>query len=341
MSACRRRAILVALCLACTAFAACGRESTKTSSVPAKATKSANTAKKATATIDAPADGARIKARETKSGAWIVSVDFTGKGAPNSEVFLRAACRPHPCLTQATTAADGTWSASLKLRTKPAQPFVPIDVGSDAKFAGGSAVVTLELYGPRTVLAQSGPSQPKENRATKKPTQARPHSVLLIGDSLSVGMEAPLKAELQGWRVEVDALKSRPLAAGMRILQQHSKAPAILAFTLFTNDDPRNVSQLESAVRATATRSGGCAVWGTIVRPPYNGTSYDAANRKLKRLARQDELALGLQIADWAGAVASEPSLLAGDGVHATPAGFAAMAKLYADAIRACAGDRL
>jgi lysophospholipase L1-like esterase len=39
--------------------------------------------------------------------------------------------------------------------------------------------------------------------------------------------------------------------------------------------------------------------------------------------------------------VARQPSLLARDHVHATGAGYATMAKLYADAIRACAGEEL
>lgn len=218
---------------------------------------------------------------------------------------------------------------------------MPIDAGPDEKLAGGSSVVTVELFGPKTVLARSGPSKPDENRASRRPSRTLPREVLVIGDSLAVGIEAPLKAELEGWRVEVDGLKSRPLAAGMRILGQRSRPPAILAFSLFTNDDPRNVSQLEAAVRATATRAGGCAVWATIVRPPYSGTSYDGVNRRLAQLARQEQLALGLQIVDWAGAVSSDPSLLSGDGVHATPAGYATMAKLYAGAIRACAGEDL
>jgi len=36
--------------------------------------------------------------------------------------------------------------------------------------------------------------------------------------------------------------------------------------------------------------------------------------------------------------VAASPSLIAGDGVHGTPAGYEARAELYAAAIQACAG---
>jgi hypothetical protein len=337
------RAVSVWLCLACGLLAACGaRESPKKAAATTTPAKASKVVKKTTAvTIEAPTDGKRIRAKETKSGAWIAGVDVSGTAAPNSTVYLRVGCRPKACEGQATAGDDGSWSSRLKLRTKPSVPFVTIDAASQPIVTSGTTVATVELFGPRTVLAQSGPSKPKENRATQKPSRTLPHTVLVIGDSLAVGMEAPLKQELSGWKVEVDALTSRPLATGMQILQRQSDPPAILAFSLFTNDGPSNVAALVNAVRATATRSGGCAVWATIVRPPYQGQSYDAVNRKLKALARQDTFALGLQIVDWAAAVRSEPSLLAGDGVHATPAGYATRAKLYADAIRACAGESL
>jgi lysophospholipase L1-like esterase len=152
-------------------------------------------------------------------------------------------------------------------------------------------------------------------------------------------MAAPLRAALPGWRVRIDALTGRPLTAGMRILAADPSPPAILAISLFTNDDPRNTGALESAVRATATRPGGCAVWSTIVRPPYAGVSYDAANALLHRLARDPQLAPGLELVDWAGAVARTPSLIAGDEVHGSPDGYRARALMYAEAIRACAGE--
>ena len=161
----------------------------------------------------------------------------------------------------------------------------------------------------------------------------------MIGDSLAVGMADALRAALPGWKIEIDALTSRPLADGMRILAAQRDAPAIVAFSLFTNDGPTATGALESAVRATATRPGGCAVWATVVRPPLDGVTYRAANELLERLAGDPQLALGLQLVDWSGVVARSPSYLAGDGVHATAAGYRARGQLYAGAIRACAGD--
>jgi hypothetical protein len=294
-------------------------------------------------TIARPSDGRRIHARETKRGAWIAKLAVRGSAAPNSTVHLRGGCRPKPCLAQTRADAGGAWSARLPVRTLPSVRFVTVDAGPDKMFAKGSSVVTVELYGPRrTVTAQAGPSAPRENRASKPPPpRTLPRDVLVIGDSLAVGMAPALKADLRGWNVRVDARIGRPLAAGMKILAQRSSAPAIVAFSLFTNNDPRGSGQLEQAVRASAARPGGCAVWATIVAPPVNGVGYAAVNRMLGGLARESQLALSLQVVDWARAVAADHSLLAGDHVHGTAAGYATLARLYADAIRACAGEQL
>ena len=74
------------------------------------------------------------------------------------------------------------------------------------------------------------------------------------------------------------------------------------------------------------------------MRPPLNGVSYDAANALLRRLGSDPELAGGLQLVDWAAEIAQSPSLIAGDNVHPTPAGYSVLGRLYAAAIRACAG---
>ena len=166
--------------------------------------------------------------------------------------------------------------------------------------------------------------------------RARPgeREVLVVGDSLADEIANLLPAALPGWHVRIDAEWGRPLAEGMRILADEPAPPAILAISLFTNDDPRNVGALEAAVRATARRPGGCAVWATIVAPDYAGASHDGANRLLHRLARDP--ALKLELVDWARAVQRDGALMSGDEVHASPAGYRARSRMYARAIRAC-----
>lgn len=330
------------LCVLATVAAGCG-----SSSHDSRAGATTTAAAGAAITIAAPDDGARLKATRTKRGGLRARTRVRGRARPGSTVFLSAGCRPRRCSAQATAAADGRWAASLTLRTASASGFVSIDANAQRDVvAVGSAVATVELVGPARPRAQrgrarsgSGSGSGGQRRDIPPPRRTLPRDVLVIGDSLALGIEQPLKAELAGWRVRVDGRIGRPLAEGMGIFGRQPSPPAVLAFSLFTNDDPRNTGALEAAVRATATRQGGCAVWATVVRPPLNGVSYDAANALLRGLAHEPEMARGLQVVDWAVEVAQSPSLIAGDRVHATPAGYEALARLYAAAIRACAGD--
>lgn len=294
-----------------------------------------------TITIEAPADGAALPARG-KADTLRLSTRVRGRAPAGSTVLLSASCRPKSCGARATAGADGRWAATMALTAPRAARFLTIDASARQAVAGeGSAVATIELVGPRSAAAQPPRSQPSSERDRPPPPAVRRtlrKDVLVIGDSLAMGMAEPLKVALPGWKVVTDGSIGRPLAEGMEILAAQTSAPALLALSLFTNDEPGNLGALESAVRATATRPGGCAVWATVVRPPLNGVSYDGANALLRRLASDPQLALGIQLVDWEAEVKQSPSLIAGDGVHATPSGYRARALMFARAIQACAG---
>ena len=294
--------------------------------------------------IARPPDGSRLRATRTPAGRLRARTRVEGTAKPGGAVFLSASCRPLRCPARATAGSDGRWTVAMTLTTTAPARFVTIDASSQADVAStGSAVTTVELAGPEAGGGRSRSDGARRGAAAAPPppvarrSPALPHDVLVIGDSLAVGMADTLRAALPGWRVSIEAKISRPLATGLDILAAQADAPAILALSLFTNDDPGATAALERAVRATAGRPGGCAVWATIVRPPFNGVSYDAANRVLERLARDPRL--NLRLVDWAGLVARSPSFVAGDGVHGTPAGYRARGERYASAIRSCAGD--
>jgi hypothetical protein len=303
-------------------------------------------------TIAAPADGARLKAKQAGRNRLRARVRLRGKARAATAVYLSAGCRPDPCHARAKTAGDGTWSVTMTLRATPGAHFVTIDANAQRDVvATGSAVATVELVGPAGVRAplqrerESAPaSSASGDDSARAPAPSRPRlprDVIVIGDSLAIGIEQPLKALLPGWRVRVDGRIGRPLAEGMQILAREPSPPAIVAFSLFTNDDPGNTRALDAAVRATASRAPGCVVWSTIVRPPLNGVSYAAANAVLERLASDPEITLGMKLVDWAAEVAQSPSLVSPkDGVHGTPEGYRVLAQLYAAAIQECAGTR-
>lgn len=174
--------------------------------------------------------------------------------------------------------------------------------------------------------------------AAPLPAAAAKPRMLVIGDSLAIGAEAPMAALLGDWRIRTVARVGAPLDEGMRVFRDLSPAPVVTAFSLFTNDDPANVTAVVRAVRESldVERGAACAIWATVVRPRVAGRSYSPVNRRLRRLAREPALLGRLVIVPWAAKVRSHPSWMGPDRVHPTPSGYQARAELYAAAVRRC-----
>jgi len=173
------------------------------------------------------------------------------------------------------------------------------------------------------VLALSGCGGDREDSPPPEP-----RSVVVIGDSLAEGTAPLLPRLLPGWEVRQDHQRGRPLAVGMQVLEATGLPPgAVLAFSLFTNDEPGDVAALEAAVRGAARR--GCSVWATVVHP----RDFGAANARLRALDRELD---DVVVVDWAETVARRPELVVPDGVHGTEEGYRVRAELYAGAIRRC-----
>jgi hypothetical protein len=233
--------------------------------------------------------------------------------------------------------------------TAPAQTAAPPATTATPTTPGGS---TAPLPG-QTTTAESAPGQPKQLPPAPAPAPGQPAppappppapprgrtGVFLIGDSLAVAITPTLPSLLPGWRVAINGLGGRPLVEGMQILQS-TRVPqdgsVILAFSLYTNDDPRNVRALRAAIKTSLDRAGprGCVVWATIFRGPIAGQTYDAANALMRRMARAEPRRM--RLVDWATKARQEPALIGPDGIHPTPAGVAIRSQMYADAARSC-----
>jgi hypothetical protein len=170
------------------------------------------------------------------------------------------------------------------------------------------------------------------------PAAAAP-SLLHVGDSLAVGSDPPLRQLLPGWSVTTDALKSRPTAAGVAIIDRQPSLPSRLVVELGTNDSPDQSAQFAGYVRHVLALAGAnrCVVWVNIHRPPYNGISYAGYNRALDQVAASSP---NLAVVDWNGMVNANPALVGGDGVHATPDGYRARAAAIAQALEGCTSSR-
>lgn len=343
------------------ALAGCGKHGSAPTTTPAQAT----AADVVAVTIESPANGDLIHLRGRRSdGAGRGMLRVSGYAAAGSTVQLKVNCTPIACLQEAKTSAGERWTAQIPITVRRSQANLSVIAGpADPRSASASNSLTVRLIiaTPRPALAKHRRNHPPQTQSPHGTTESEPLSgsptptigvggpspstsgsrstapVYLIGDSLAQGIQPLMSRELAGRPLHIDAMRSRPMAAGMRIAQGVPKG-SILAISLFTNDDPRSVAALDAAVRQSAAIVGpsGCVVWATIVRPPYAGVSYAAANARLQQLADTRGLGAPMRIVPWAAAVASDPSLVGGDGVHGTPAGYATRAALYAQAIKSC-----
>ena len=335
-------------------------ESTSSSSTPAPA--------KVPLSIDSPEAGTLLKPTRVSPSRVQVTVDLTGHADSSTPVRLDAGCATSACSAAFFSDGAGEWTRKMHLRLPSSRRLLVITASTPATQDAKPVRLTLRVdraaelparmkrrrSTSRRPTTSSTPSPPASTTTaptsppptTEAPVQTQPApstgrssgNLVLIGDSLAVGVRSLLPGLLPGWRVSVDGRVSRPLAEGLSILRSASlpsDGSTVLAISLFTNDDPSHTAQLRAAVQQTLDRVGsnGCVVWATIARPPVNGVSYDAANSLLRRMAQSDSR---LRIVPWAEQTAARPSLLGPDGVHPTPAGYRLRAQLYAQAAESC-----
>jgi hypothetical protein len=277
--------------------------------------------------VSAPADGARVAAVAFGRKLVTANVALSGRAPAGTNVPISADCRGFDCTAITFAGRDGRWSTRLQLMARKGHQRLTVNVAGVPLHVTLSKRVAPVFAAPLALPTGLGGGD----------------AVVVIGDSLAVGMAPDLQALLPGRPVLVDARIGRPLDEGMAVLAGSDPPRASFLFSLFTNDDPIRIDALDAAVRASVAALGphGCAVWATIVRPKVGGRSYAAVNARLRALALDAALRGRLLIADWARAVNSPPHRkrwIVKDGIHGTTAGYWARAQLYADALARCDG---
>jgi hypothetical protein len=274
--------------------------------------------------VDAPLDGARVPAVALGKKLVTANVALSGRAPAGTNVPISATCRGFDCTAMTFAGRDGRWSTRMQLMARKGHQRVTVTAGG----------VPVRLTLSKRVAPVFAPS------AALPVAMGGGDALVVIGDSLAVGMAPALQVLLPGRPVLVDARIGRPLDEGMAVLAGSKPPKASFAYSLFTNDDPVRIEQLDAAVRASVAALGphGCAVWATIVRPKVGGRSYGPVNARLRALALDPALSGRLLIADWARAVGGHrKAWLAKDRIHATAAGYFARAQLYAEALSTCA----
>ena len=280
--------------------------------------------------LAAPAHAARSVSIDRPPGESVAAqpllVDVTadivvrGRAAPRAAVDVSARCSLRVCATRVHANRRGRWRARLHVVVPPSRPVVFVRAGYPLDGARATRQVRLALP------PQEAPTRPE---------------LALIGDSLGQGVAPYLPELLPDWRVTVDAARSRFLLEGIAIretMRKPLKRPVVLAFSLFTNDDPSRAPELAYWARQSLAGlpRGSCVVWATIVRPRVGGVSYAQANRLLEQAAGQEPRLL---VVPWARAVRDHPEWLRRDRVHATEEGYRARAEMYAAQAEACPLD--
>lgn len=180
--------------------------------------------------------------------------------------------------------------------------------------------------------------RPSAGAHAQTPPPVRPPApeVLVVGDSLGVGMRPVLAGLLPDrhvtWSVRSGITTPQGMArlrGGLRFVQ-----PQTVVISLGTNDgpDPRRFADRIARTLA-AVPPGACVVWATIRRAPRKG-AYRSLNRVLRAAAEGDSR---LTVVDWARR-ADLGLVRLPDGIHPDAAGFERRAALYAAAVqRGCA----
>ena len=161
-------------------------------------------------------------------------------------------------------------------------------------------------------------------------------TLLVVGDSLTVGTRPYLHHWLGRWHIHTVASVSKQVTEGPRTLRSFgSRLPRVVFVNLGTNGDPRAVSLFRHEVRATMHTAGPdrCVVWSTIVRPPVAGRSYAALNGVLAGEAAKRR---NLMLFRWVRLAHRHPGWFGPDHVHVTAAAYNVRARAMARTIRSC-----
>jgi lysophospholipase L1-like esterase len=162
--------------------------------------------------------------------------------------------------------------------------------------------------------------------------RADPAQVLIVGDSIAVGLQPFLVEMITDREVTFDAKSGRTTPQGLRALRFELEryAPQAVVLNLGTNDGANPDVFAERVAKALrAVPRSACVVWPAIVRAPRKG-AYKQLNRVLRDAARRDHR---LTVLNYDRMVA-KGSVPLRDGVHPTPEGYRFLSWVTAAAVQ-------
>ncbi len=162
--------------------------------------------------------------------------------------------------------------------------------------------------------------------------RADPAQVLIVGDSLAVGMRPFLSDMITDRQVTFDVRAGWTTPQGMEALRMDLEqyAPQTIVISLGSNDGSDPVvfaDRVRRTLRAVPPFS--CVVWAAIIRPKRKG-AYRELNRVLRDMARRDDR---LTVIDW-DLMVKKGQVALRDGLHPTEDGYRWRAWVTAAAVR-------
>jgi hypothetical protein len=166
-------------------------------------------------------------------------------------------------------------------------------------------------------------------------TRTASGSVLLVGDSLNVGIEPYLRESLEHWKITSDDVVGRATSDGIAAVERERRARGPVVISLGTNDDPGDADAFRSRVEQLLELlpSWRCVIWATLWR---DGAPETTLNDVLQDVARTRP---NVHLLDWAGMLRDHPDWRAPDETHGSPEGYRARAEEVARIARACSAD--
>jgi hypothetical protein len=166
-------------------------------------------------------------------------------------------------------------------------------------------------------------------------TRTASGSVLLVGDSLNVGIEPYLDESLEHWRITSDDVVGRATADGIAAIERNRGTSGPVVISLGTNDDPDNAEAFRSHIEQLLELlpSHRCVIWATLWR---DGAPETRLNDVLQDVARTRP---NVHLLDWAAMLRDHPDWRAPDETHGSADGYRARAEEVARLARACSVD--
>lgn len=221
------------------------------------------------------------------SGRWIVLAVIVGLAAVGSVVVIRVNLADSEAATSPPAAQQPTLTGS------PAESDTP----------------------PQSLIEVPAP-----------PTFPPNTSVLVIGDSLAVGIAEQVTSEVPDRQIVVEAAEGRNTGTSVALVADHAAyTPSIWVVSLGTNDNSEEFADNAEALMELAGHDR-CVLWFDVYRPVES----DEINASLRGIQASHS---NMEILNWQDMALAHPEWFSSDGIHPSAEGYLQRSKLATRAV--------